>query len=272
MERIHDPFDDWTSEEGESDADDSPAPHFIDPELLEAKCEDCVCGVCLGVMQKPASGCREGHSFCRACLTKALRKQRRCPTCRQHISWTSDLVPNRTAENIIATMKLRCEGSEAARPSAAKRARLAPAASLTAEALKNDLQQRGLATSGNKPEQAARLEEDRKKDAGCRWRGRVGELSAHRDECAWGEVKCPHKGCMESPLRMDLPEHEAICGHRQVACSYCFRCMARHSLVAHQRGGCVYGQVACPCPGCDALFFRKDIDAHFKANHSGPGR
>lgn len=42
-----------------------PAAGWIDPGLLEEECEECVCGLCFGVMVKPASGCPEGHSFCR---------------------------------------------------------------------------------------------------------------------------------------------------------------------------------------------------------------
>ena len=83
----------------------------------------------------------------------------------------------------------------------------APAASMTVTQLKAELRQRCLVSTGGKPELVARLEEDRRKDAGCRWVGCVGELAAHLGECEWPQVKCPHQGCTASPLRMDLLLH-----------------------------------------------------------------
>ena len=208
-----------SSDEDESDGDDAPA-CYIDPAWLSDKSADSVCGVCLGVMQKPASGCREGHSFCQACLAKALRKQRRCPTCRQHISWTNDLVPNRTAENIIANMRCGHATQEEigeAGPSAAKRAKLAPASPIAV--------------------------------AGCGWKGTVGGLADHLGECQWTEVQCQNKGCTKSMPRKDVPAHDAVCGKRMVECSDCKMHMMRQSLAEHQRL-CIYAETECPSEGC----------------------
>jgi len=74
---------------------------WIDPDLLEIKFQDCVCALCLGLMVDPASGCKEGHSFCRACYGKALYEQRKCPTCRHPVAAEGLLVRNRPLAGII---------------------------------------------------------------------------------------------------------------------------------------------------------------------------
>lgn len=59
--------------------------HSIDVALLRPHLE---CSLCLSLICEPISaGC--GHTFCRVCLVKSMRRYRKlCPTCRQvcHIS------------------------------------------------------------------------------------------------------------------------------------------------------------------------------------------
>ncbi|KAJ1494541.1 hypothetical protein T484DRAFT_1765258, partial [Baffinella frigidus] len=120
--------EDPSSSEDEDEQDHSS--QWIDPCLLEDKVEDSICALCFGLLAKPVSGCPEGHSFCRVCYIKALRERRLCPTCR-HPADKSTLVANRTAENLIAQLRVRCEHApkesveEAGSPTA-KRAKLAP--------------------------------------------------------------------------------------------------------------------------------------------------
>ena len=279
-----------------------PVAGWIDPDWLEERCEDCECGLCFGVMVEPVSGCLEGHTYCRSCVVKELRERKRCPACRHPVQ-EGKLTRIRPLEGIIAKLKLRrCEhgaGDEAEAPPAAKRAKVAPAASMAVEALKKELRQRGLETAGDKPTLVARLEEDRRKGApraGCGWRGRVVELAAHLGACEWAPVKCPH-GCAESPLRRDLAEHDATCGSLKVPCKGCTQQFQRRLLAEHEgscplaeiecpnegcsvkhargsmhvhRAKCEHGEVSCPCPGCDARLLRKDTDAHL-AEHLGRG-
>jgi len=259
--------------------------------------------ICSGVMVEPASGCPEGHSCCRPCYVKELEVRKLCPTCRHPVAGEQKLVRVRPLEGMVSQLRLRCKhgegckGNEAAEagPPAAKRARLAPAASMTVEVLRAELRQRGLDSMGNKPGLVARLEEDRQKDGGCRWRGRVGELPAHLGgECAWETVKCPNKGCTASLLRKELPAHDATCENRAVKCGHCNTEVMRRSLAEHEgrcgsasvecpnegcsvrqqrwtmnvhRADCQQEEVTCPCPGCDARLLRKGIDAHVKATH-----
>jgi hypothetical protein len=213
------------SSDGEEDGGDaeeeSDSENWIDPDLLETKFQDCVCALCFGVMAEPTSGCSEGHSFCRRCYGKALRRRRECPTCRRPVAGENKLVRSRNLDGMISQLWMRCEHAKGEGARAAKRAKLATAASMSAKTLRDELGQRGLDSTGGKPELAARLEEDRQKVGGCRWRGCVGEHAAHLGGCEWAPVKCANKGCAQSPLRRDLPEHGETCEHRVVLCSLC---------------------------------------------------
>ena len=259
-----------------------------------------VCVVCAGVMVKPTIGCSGLHSFCRGCYVLALEKKKECPTCRDPVD-EQKLKLNRDLEGLI--LQLPCKHSkEGGR--AAKRAKPTPANSMTDEALKEELGQRGQPIGGRKAALIARLEEDRVSDAGegCEWAGKVGELGAHLQGCEWTPLQCPYRGCMESPLRKDALEHEATCGSCEVQCGHegCEKKWERRSLAEHE-GRCPRAEIECPnegcreterrgwmiehraecaheeihCPGssgshaykCDARFLRKDINAHIRAVH-----
>ena len=261
---------------------------------------------------EPTSGCPEGHTFCRECYDKALLNQKKCPTCR-HFAYEKNLVRNRHLEGMIAQLEMRCQhgaggkGNVTAEPPARVASVTPPpvVASVAVEALRTtvpykelraELRQRGLDSLGGKPELVARLEEDRKKDAGCRWTGRVGGLAAHLGECAWEPVECPHTGCTKSMLPKDVLEHKATCEHRQVPCGHCKKNVALRFLAEHEgccpgaeikctnggcnmectrgfmkahRATCELEGLSCPCPGCDARLLRKDMDAHVEATHLG---
>jgi hypothetical protein len=269
----------------------------INPDLLGVKFEGIVCVVCTGVMVEPTVGCPGLHSFCRACYVRMLKKKKECPMCRHPVS-EHQLVLNRDLDGLISQQPMRCKHSKGEGGRVAKRAKQTPAASMTVEALKEGLRQRGLPTGGKKAELVARLEEDRGNDAGeeCEWEGKVGELGAHRGECLWAPVKCPFKDCRESPLRRDRFEHEANCGIRVVSCEHCKKMMTSRRLAEHEgrcphvkvecmnegcsvkrsrgamnvhREACKHEEVTCPCPGCDARLLRKGMDAHVTAMHLG---
>jgi len=116
------------------------------------------------------------------------------------------------------------------------------------------------------------------------------------EECEWAPVKCPNKGCAESPLRKDLAEHGATCGSLQVSCSHCGVMMGRQLLAEHEercgyvkvdcpnagcsvqqvrgimnwhRARCEHEEVTCPCPGCDARLLRRKVNEHMEATHRG---
>ena len=220
---------------------------YIDSDWLEEKIEECICTMCFGVMVEPTSACPEGHSFCRSCLAKALRKKAACPTCRHKVKDISKLVRMRPLEGMID--RLRCtHDSVPAGPSSAKRAKLAPAApaaSMTSDALRKELHSEGLDTAGLKAALVTRVEEHRAKGAGCGWKGKVGELAAHLEGCAWARVKCTNQDCKESPFRKDLPEHDATCGTRMVKCERC-KMVVECRLLPEHEGNCPGLKIKCP--------------------------
>ena len=271
---------------------DGSAAWRIDPDQLEVQCEDCVCQLCFGVMVVPTSGCPQGHTFCGRCYDEALLNRLECPTCRRPTDQNT-LVFNRHLQGMISLLHTACENE--AEGNLAKRAKLVPAASMSVGELGTELLQRGLDSTGNKPELVARLEEDRKEGVGCRWRGYVGQLAGHLGECGFAPKKCPNEGCTESPLRKDLPAHEAtMCEHRAVKCRHCSKEMIGRSLADHEggcpsamiecpaegcsgqfrrsamnlhRAECQHEEVTCPCPGCDKRLLRKDIIQHVGNRH-----
>ena len=290
-----------TEEEGE-DAEqqegEGVSPDWIDPCLLEDKVDESICALCFGVLARPVSGCPEGHSLCRACYVKVLRRSdSSCPTCRAPVYDEDELVPNRTAENLIAKLRVRCEHApkqveERGDPPTAKRAKIAPP---TVEALRKVLLQRGCDSTGNKTVLVARLEEEvRTVGWGCRWRGCVGGLATHLGECEWAPVACPNEGCTESPLRRASALHAETCKHRMFKCVRCSEQMTSRTLARHEgscpqvkvecknegcsvkharaamnmhRAECQHEEVTCPCPGCDARLLRREVTAHVRALH-----
>jgi len=241
-------------------------------------------------------GCKEGHCFCKPCYVTALLEKKSCPACRENVD-ESKLLPNRELEGVVAKLRMRCPhaagGKEDASPPAAKRAKLAPAAFVTMEELRKQLRERFLEAAGSKAEMEARLEEDRKKRAGCGWKGRVAELPTHLKMCDSAPVECP-KGC--TVARKDLPQHDDSCGGIEVKCSHCEQLIVRRSLVEHEgacidatsecpnegcsveyrtwamnqhRTECEREEVTCPCPGCETRLLREDLDAHVEAMHLG---
>ena len=274
---------------------------MIDADFLLDKfaSEDCICALCWNVLVEPTMGGGCSHLFCWSCYVKWLCKTRECPSCRQQVENKSKLVRILNMDGMISRLEMRCihsakEAAEAAPPAsgeqaheagagppAAKRPRHAPAASMSLKALHDELLQRGLETAGRRPELVARLEEGRKKgvalprrlapadsmavealqDEKCGWKGRVGELVAHLGTCEWAPVECRNKGCTESPLRKDLPEHGATCGGHKVRCRHCRWPMERRLLADHE-SICQLAEIKCPNEGCHAERAREDMHEH----------
>ena len=224
---------------------EEPVSGWIDPDLLEeSQCEDCICVICSGVMVEPVSGCPEGHSCCRICYGKALRVKKQCPSCRHPVADpeprlmhhrgpvstvpSEGLVRMRPLDGMIARLRLRCDHAE-----------------------------------GGKGNETA--EEGTPAAAGCGWRGRVGELAAHRGECLWAPVKCPDKSCTASLLRKDLPEHDATCGTRTVLCGFCEQELMCRSLAEHERS-CPSVVIRCTNEGCFVRCVRGAMVQH-RATH-----
>ena len=87
--------------------------------------EEFVCSICLDLMFQPVTT-KCGHTFCRACLKKALGVKRECTICRDPIADDGSLPVNITLQKIIEkkypdiTSKFRAKNEQLQRQEAAK--------------------------------------------------------------------------------------------------------------------------------------------------------
>ncbi|KAJ1491248.1 hypothetical protein T484DRAFT_1775196 [Baffinella frigidus] len=223
---------------------------------LEEGREMAECPGCMLVLDQPTVGCPEGHALCRPCYVAELHKT--------HLE-----------------LRLRCKngpedgegegGGEGGAPPQAKRAKLELAASMGADDLRTELGRLGLDAEGERGELVARLEENRRNDAGkegaqrCSWRGRVCDLAGHLSEsCGWEAVKCPNAvaGCTESVLRKDAARHASeTCAYRKNRCAHCAIAFEARALAGHE-GSCPEAQIECPNAGCGATVARGGMAEH----------
>ena len=275
----------------------------IEPSWLEDGKDVAACPVCMFVLEEPTSGCPEGHAFCRACYLKELSRRKRCPSCR-HDTDEKTLQRCRPLETLIGKLRLRCKhgpdeagdggGGGSGAPPLAKRAKLSPAESMSADDLRKEL---GPETEGKKGELVARADAVAEGPQRCAWRGRVCELAGHLSEsCALEPVKCPNAeaGCKELMLRSVAARHASeICAYRKAPCRHCqgifmvrdlpqhhkrcpkahVKCKnkgcdvkgARGSMPVHYRE-CGWQVVTCPCPGCDKEMTRAEVEEHVETS------
>ena len=88
--------------------------------------EELLCGICTEVLHEPHC-CREGHTFCKGCITTSLDKKKTCPIDREKLT-AETLSRVRPVENMVQKLVVRCpnhktDDDDAAAPPAAKRVR-----------------------------------------------------------------------------------------------------------------------------------------------------
>ena len=66
------------------------------------------CCICTNVIKDPVM-CDNEHIFCKACITRHLLNSQTCPTCMQPLTVETLKEPSRTAMNLLAELKIRCE-------------------------------------------------------------------------------------------------------------------------------------------------------------------
>ena len=159
--------------------------------MLEERWEDSECGLCFGIMRvEPASGCPEGHTFCRACFIQALVEKKECPACRRPVQGEHKLVRSRPLAGMISQLRLRCKHGEGEEG--------------------GELGE-GCGWKGTVGGLAAHLGECKWTpvdcpNMGCTESPRRGDLAWHDATCGHVEVTCGHCGEMME-LRL-LAEHE----------------------------------------------------------------
>ena len=197
------------------------------------------CSICMQVKRDPVSLCTEGHTFCRACLTRARTPMRfKCPTCRENISKTDSYTKSRAEKEIIEELITKCEyatpqSSEAAAHSTATRKRT-----------------RGATSSSMTPATEY-----------CMWTGPLEKRDAHIAECEYALITCKFAGCHENVRRKDQAEHEEQCPRRPVECTLCNKLVASEEMDNHAERQCTKRLVACPNK-CGEQMKAADMETH----------
>ena len=131
---------------------------------------------------------------------------------------------------------------------------------------------------------------------GCKWRGKLIELTVHlEDTCLFEMVECP-KGCKLLLQRRDIAVHaKSNCSQLIINCPHCLVRGKKHFIEGQHLEECSSAPLSCPnhcgvtisnedldehikvCPlkvvsceyndlGCDTVMARQDIEAHNKEN------
>nr|XP_049707988.1 E3 ubiquitin-protein ligase COP1-like [Helicoverpa armigera] len=91
---------------------------------LEDKDCDLLCPVCFELIDE-AYVTRCGHSFCYACISKAVELHRRCPKCGAALASRDHIFPNFLLNELVARRRVRARASPAPAPRACVRALVA---------------------------------------------------------------------------------------------------------------------------------------------------
>jgi hypothetical protein len=77
---------------------------FVDPTAINPML---MCPICMNVVNIPIQ-CRNGHLFCKSCLSIALRKKKKCPMCNVSTPSISELSFNDFANDCICALSINC--------------------------------------------------------------------------------------------------------------------------------------------------------------------
>ena len=228
--------------------------------------EELICCICHEVLLMPMV-CREGHTFCEACIESWLERNNTCPMDRKNLEKT-DLTPVRIVANMIDKMEVRCPNHAAG---------LGGGASGSGSSSGSSSGRGGGGSGGGgggsaAPPEAKKRKQTRGKEkanaktvppeGGCAWTGTVASRLAHlRDECAFTETECNFGSCGHSMPRHELDEHRNGCVYRMGPCPHCADEMEQRELGDHIETSCPRYEIACPRQ-CGERFLREEEGAH----------
>ena len=195
-----------------------------------------ICGICLDVLKKPITACKNGHDFCEECIDKS----KTCPKCRASFEEGHKIrIPCLRLQSIILKLEIACPKREMSHPTT-KRARV----------------------------ETSQGESHANKEICCDWKGSLSDyIEKHQNgECAFRQVACPFPGCGMKVLLRDLHLHKTVeCKHRLIACDLCHAEMQYHELRYHKLRVCPEAMTACGY--CGEEMVRKNLGTK-PENHS----
>lgn len=195
------------------------------------------CSMCLEVMENASCLTRCGHSFCQACLKRAIQRKPECPQCRQQ---GEDCVPNFTLRKLIASLSVRCahEGCAA----------VMPRSDLDAHVLK----------CPNGPHKCNVPNSSDPHDWCSFTCGSEAERVQHRQRCDYVLVQCPH-GCGDQFSAKLLSAHERSCLAVPLQCPDCGASMSRGEFAEHL---CPNEEIQCEL--CQKALTRRQLGDHME--------
>ena len=243
---------------------------WLKEEIKES--EDIECTLCRSAMQKPFSGCREGHTYCEDCLHEWLQKSDKCPECRESIDVTR-LVRNRPIENLVLGKAMWCENASShARPAPSE----APPGGCPWDGSVGEYHAHSsicdwaLVRCAMCPEKVMRKDMPAHAATECLLRmepcrhcqkpAPFLELEAHEASCKSALVRCQNGGCAAEVTRGGVSKHLKTCGCRLVRCKLGCGEHVMHNLVASHEGACTFRKV--PCDLCQEQTVFHDLPAH----------
>lgn len=192
--------------------------------------EELVCKVCYGLLEKPRMMCAEGHAFCQSCWCQWLACKRTCPTCRGVIDEATPLIKNRIAERMVGELVSYCPFRKCGQsPSGQRTPEKRKRRRESAEA--NVVSSDGYSSSSSSSSRAVAGA-----GGGCEWSGKLRDLEAHIETCAFALKPCKVSPlCTVSLPRGLIAEHERSCPHLRTLCVRCGRLVRVAAMQHHQK-------------------------------------
>lgn len=172
--------------------------------------EGTLCPICLSVPFPYPVGCKNGHGYCRDCITKWTTHNKTCPCCKESLGTsTHPIVLSQNMTNRIMGVVYKCtSGCDFVG---------------TRKDLKIHLQKTctNVVFACGVP--------------GCGFRGNREAIKTHITRCPHIHFECPNQDCHTCHRLVDMEKHLKICKFQPVTCPIpgCGQMVARHMLQKH---------------------------------------
>ena len=85
---------------------------YADERFKEFVNEDLHCPICTNVLKQPVHCVSNEHYFCKACITKHLENNKKCPCCMEGLSLEDLKPPSRFVTNRLSQLTIHCDNSD----------------------------------------------------------------------------------------------------------------------------------------------------------------
>ena len=98
---------------------------------------------------------------------------------------------------------------------------------------------------------------------GCKWMGKLRELSDHVAQCDFTMVTCSNEGCSKHLFRHMVEQHvTSECQYRNFACPHCDAQGPYHRIVGEHLQTCTRLPIPCPNADCEQMVPRDGVSVH----------